>query len=462
MAYRDPTPISPKQIDYDKSKVDPRVSNYTKQVRDKQHGIDTREAMARAEEISSVVSTEAKELSEKTKVRQDVLEKQFDEQIENMTLEDPSSAEMVAAHVNANTGESWTTIGRRLDDENKKVNEQLATKATESRVQKLQDDLTGLHKLTYKSVSVHVGLNGYKKPDISIWRHLKTQGASATLIVMVGITSETDDNPQMFDDTLIQEAINDANSVGVVITMIKLHLGINFSDGFNRGNYLPANIQTYFSNWQSICLHYADLCDQYEIPVLCIGCEQPNQTLNEYVSNWESIVTSIKAKHPNLLLTYAPKTWEAQAPQNQEINSVLDIIGYNVYLTYTQKLLSEETPKLDELAKAFWWQNDGLNVIDTLNELSERFQKPVFITEIGCMPIDNGLTSVVPPNYETQPQNFNAVYWLMKASFDVLFRENNVIGFAWWSAEPPFTYYSENTITSAEQIMIDYVKGGGI
>ncbi|MEK4750413.1 hypothetical protein NST77_23245 [Niallia sp. FSL W8-0177] len=129
MAYRDPTPISPKQIDYDKSKVDPRVSNYTKQVRDKQHGIDTREAMARAEEISSVVSTEAKELSEKTKVRQDVLEKQFDEQIENMTLEDPSSAEMVAAHVNANTGESWTTIGRRLDDENKKVNEQLEINA---------------------------------------------------------------------------------------------------------------------------------------------------------------------------------------------------------------------------------------------------------------------------------------------------------------------------------------------
>lgn len=127
MAYRDPTPISPKQIDYDKNKVDPRVSNYTKQVREKLHGIDTREAMARAEEISSVVSTEAKELSEKTKVRQDVLEKQFDDQIENMTLEDPSSAEMVAAHVNTNTGESWTTIGRRLDDENKKVNEQLAT-----------------------------------------------------------------------------------------------------------------------------------------------------------------------------------------------------------------------------------------------------------------------------------------------------------------------------------------------
>ncbi len=125
MTYKDPTPVSPSKIDYDKSKVDPRVSNYTKQVREKKYGGDTREAMARAEEISSVVSTEAKELSEKTKVRQDVLEKQFDEQIENMTLEDPSSAEIVAAHVNANTGESWTTVGRRLDDENKKVNEQL-------------------------------------------------------------------------------------------------------------------------------------------------------------------------------------------------------------------------------------------------------------------------------------------------------------------------------------------------
>lgn len=340
------------------------------------------------------------------------------------------------------------------------VSEQLQNKANESDLQKLQNDLTGLHKLDYKSVSVHVGLNGYKKPDMTIWNHLKTQGASATLIVMVGLNSATDDNPQMINDSIIQETINDADSIGVNISMIKLHLGVGFSDGFNRGNYLPTSINTYFDNWKTICNHYADLCNQYSIPILCIGCEQPNQTQNQYLSKWNEIVSQIKSIHPNLLLTYAPKTWEIQSTQYQDINGLLDIIGYNVYLSYTQKKLSEETPKENELAKSFWWQNDGINVVDTMSDLYERFNKPIFITEIGCMPIDNGLTNVVPPNYESEPQNYDAVYWLMKISFDILFRETNVIGFAWWSAEPPFTYFNDNTITSAEQIMIDYVKGG--
>lgn len=132
MEYRDPTPISPDEIDYDESKVDTRVSHYTKQVREKMHGIDTREAMARAEEISSVVSTEAKEISVETKGRQDILEQQFDDQIANMTLEDPSSAEIVAAQTNRKTGENWQTIGNRLDEENNRLTAQLATIAQET------------------------------------------------------------------------------------------------------------------------------------------------------------------------------------------------------------------------------------------------------------------------------------------------------------------------------------------
>ncbi len=158
MEYRDPTPISPDEIDYDESKVDTRVSHYTKQVREKMHGIDTREAMARAEEISSVVSTEAKEISVETKGRQDILEQQFDDQIANMTLEDPSSAEIVAAQTNRKTGENWQTIGNRLDEENNRLTAELATidrkKADQSFVDaQFASIVGGAPKATYNTVS---------------------------------------------------------------------------------------------------------------------------------------------------------------------------------------------------------------------------------------------------------------------------------------------------------------------
>ena len=82
--YRDPTPIN-FNVDYDQSKVDPRVATRTKAVREKMYGIDTREAMAQAEEITSVVSSESKILSEQTKARQDVLEQRYDTQLAGNT-----------------------------------------------------------------------------------------------------------------------------------------------------------------------------------------------------------------------------------------------------------------------------------------------------------------------------------------------------------------------------------------
>jgi hypothetical protein len=320
------------------------------------------------------------------------------------------------------------------------------------------------HKLTYKTVSITTGYgtSGTSKPDISSWTHIKTQGADATLCVMVGITSATDYNPQMISDSVFTSTLADAEVAGIKVKMVKLHLGTNYSDGFDRGSYLPSDVSAYFTNWQNICLHYAQLCKDNNIPILCIGCEQPNQSSNNYLSNWATIANAIKSSYPDMLLTYAAKTWEMLDSGHQQIYSILDIIGGNVYLTYTQIPLSQGTPSLDSLCQAFYYNFDGKKVIDIINTLADTYNKSVFITEIGCMPVDNGLVSVVPYNYSSElaTPNYDAIAWLMKAAFTCLFRNRNVIGFGWWHVDSPFCYFSDNIITSAEQVMIDYVKGG--
>ncbi|UTR15516.1 hypothetical protein MM221_02690 [Salipaludibacillus sp. LMS25] len=88
MTYRDPSPISPEKPDYDKSKVNPKVANYTKQVREKQYGGDTREAMARTAEISSITSRQAKEKSEEAyEITQNLLDVSFDTAAINQNFE---------------------------------------------------------------------------------------------------------------------------------------------------------------------------------------------------------------------------------------------------------------------------------------------------------------------------------------------------------------------------------------
>ena len=345
-----------------------------------------------------------------------------------------------------------------MKDDISNVEVSLGTKASQSSVDNIKLT-TSPHLLKYKTVSVTVR-SITDKPSLSDWQHLKLQGVSATMVVMVGLTSATSYAPTMMDDSIINGVIADANTVGVKIDMIKLHLGTNYSDGFNRGDYLPSDVNAYFTNWQVICLHYSQMCNTNNIPILCIGCEQPNQSKDVYLPKWTTIVNAIKTTYPNLLLTYAGKTWEFPNNGCNAICSILDIIGYNVYLSYTQKKLSEATPTVEQMGKAFYINYDGNKVIDTIIYLSKKYNKKVMITEIGCMPLDTGLITNVPYGYATETRNYDAIAWLMRASFEVLFRNQHVIGFGWWHIKEPFDYYNNTEITSAEQAMIDYVKGG--
>jgi len=47
--------------------------------------------------------------------KQNILKSQFDEEIKNLTLQDPSSAELVAARTSSK-GITFTTVGNRMDD----------------------------------------------------------------------------------------------------------------------------------------------------------------------------------------------------------------------------------------------------------------------------------------------------------------------------------------------------------
>lgn len=80
VVYRDPTPNNFPN-DYDPAKVDLRVKLRSDSIKDKQKGIDTREAMYQALEIGSVTANEAKSTAQQTASRQDETEKIVNEGI---------------------------------------------------------------------------------------------------------------------------------------------------------------------------------------------------------------------------------------------------------------------------------------------------------------------------------------------------------------------------------------------
>ena len=118
--YRDPTPISPREPEYDKTKVSKEVANYSKQVREKIKGHDVREALARNSEIADIKAEDAVATSYDTKARQDDVENRFDDQIAGNTDID----EVIDAR-RPEGEEAYPTLRKRLDEEHQEVTTQL-------------------------------------------------------------------------------------------------------------------------------------------------------------------------------------------------------------------------------------------------------------------------------------------------------------------------------------------------
>ncbi|MCO8299243.1 hypothetical protein HXW75_12450, partial [Tetragenococcus halophilus] len=165
--YRDATP-NDFPDDYEQSDIDPRVARRTNAVRQKQYGKDVRESMAQAEEITSVIANQARDISQDVGKRQGNVEQRFDDQIAGSTNDE----EVIDARNSNVTGETSKTLKVRLDG------------MQENSVHKNED------KATYENASIGTDDNTYMTPHssaVAIQNQLfKGEGASVHYIAHRG------------------------------------------------------------------------------------------------------------------------------------------------------------------------------------------------------------------------------------------------------------------------------------
>lgn len=318
------------------------------------------------------------------------------------------------------------------------------------------------HKLKYHSVSVSIS------PRMSIsdktLDHLKNIGASVTLCSMVNITSETDSNPQLESDR-ITDAVTRIQSKGLKIDMLKPHLGVNWSDGFYRGEYVPYSNIDFFNNWKRILLDCAEICQQKDIPILCIGCEQVQNTQAKFADKWLDIISELRQNYPKLLLTYAMAGQEHSNWRDREWMGQLDFIGLNVYPSYVSKEDTGDNISVEEVVEGFYFDHAGTAFGKRMREINRYFNKPIFVTEVGVMPQADGLVTLIGKYTGQTPQNFHVSALAMEAAFAGWMRDLDfVIGFAWWHVREPFNFFDENsnTMSEAEEVFKKYITEGRI
>lgn len=104
-----------------------KIQHLLDKIRTAIYGKEVRGSLADGLEAINKETEDATEVAVNVEQRQDAVEQQFDDVLNEWTSDKPiSNEETIAARTNRETGENHQTLGQRLDAENKKVTAQLA------------------------------------------------------------------------------------------------------------------------------------------------------------------------------------------------------------------------------------------------------------------------------------------------------------------------------------------------
>jgi len=218
-------------------------------------------------------------------------------------------------------------------------------------------------------------------------------------------------------DRILRGGITRAKAVGLR-TMIKLQM---WGPGFNQGRFSadirmtsPADWRLFMANYRRYVLHYARLAADTDADILCIGTELAQASRAEGIAGeWRTLAEEARSVYPG------PLTYAAHHTEVEEIRfwDSLDYIGVNGYYP------------IAKLPAA----------LESLEDLSARWNRPVIFTEAGFTSSPYALTEPWRPGPYEAPHNsvrldLQAEGW--ETLLTELWRRNFIWGVYVWKWHP--------------------------
>ena len=158
------------------------ISSILRKIREAIYGQEVRGSLADGLEAVNNETIAATNLSNQTKERQNTLEVKFDEQIKNMTLEDPSSAEIVDARVKED-GTSFATIGKRLNG----IDSSLEDKTKYIKAEKI--NISGYNNTQIRPLVTFISDDG-NKADLQMLQLFNSKGIKGCTAMISGFIGQ--------------------------------------------------------------------------------------------------------------------------------------------------------------------------------------------------------------------------------------------------------------------------------
>ncbi len=174
--------------------------------------------------------------------------------------------------------------------------------------------------------------------------------------------------------------------------------------------------EKWFASYRNFILHYAELAQELQCEMLCIGCEMVKTEYRE--ADWRSLIAVIRQHYNGIIVYNANHGSESKIPWLDAV----DLIGTSAYYPVGQ------IPG----ASVAMMQEEWEKVKEQLKILYNRFHKPIVFIEIGCrsahgcamMPWDFNHDEL--PFDEIEQANF------YESALKTFWNEPWFSGFFWW------------------------------
>ena len=161
-------------------------------------------------------------------------------------------------------------------------------------------------------------------------------------------------------------------------------------------NLCPEDIDQWFTSYHDALMHYAILAQKYDVELFSIGNEFHSLWTED--QKWGYIIDKLREKYKGLITTKLNCWWQEKTFQKVLTYSWLEKLDYIAIAPYFD-LTWENDLSLEEIKNS--WQNSrhGLNIVEELREIAEKYKKKMIFSEMGYRSIDG--TTIEPWNSDS-------------------------------------------------------------
>ena len=212
--------------------------------------------------------------------------------------------------------------------------------------------------------------------------------------------------------------------------MLKPH--VDRYDGGWRGYIRPEDPAAWFNSYTAMMLRYAQLAEEQEIPLFCLGVEMVGVTGEEFTAEWRQLIAAVRDVYSGDL-TYSAN-WsrgeEGTLPEYRRIEfwRDLDYVGVSLY-TPLQDPGAEELPTLGMA------QLRLLPIAGDIELLAREVNRPFLLTEVGARSARGALQGpwslLSPPDEQYVDEAAQYLYY--QAVLESFANRPRCHGFFWWN-----------------------------